>query len=324
MNTELLNDASAIDRAVDWLNRDQVVALPTETVYGLAGKARSPDAVSRIFAAKERPTSHPLIVHLARADQVPHWAIDLPDHWETLAEAFWPGPLTLVLKRHPSVPDAVSAGMDTIALRVPAHPVFRAVLAAVNTGLAAPSANRYKRLSPTTAEQALAGLDGRIAAVLDGGPCAVGIESTILDLTGDTPRVLRAGPITAGTLAETLGRPVEHPDRHDVVAPGNVSAHYRPQTPLRLVPTEALFEGRAEPGTVYMVWSEHAPNRLLDARVPPASIRVMPPDPEGYARELYGTLFQIDRSGANHLRVETPPDGEAWRGILDRLSRAQR
>lgn len=324
MNTQLLTAPDGIECAARLLADDQVVALPTETVYGLAGNARSSVAVGRIFSAKERPTSHPLIVHLADHEQVADWAIELPEGWQQLARLFWPGPLTLVFKRHPSVPSAVSAGLDTIALRVPAHPVFRAVLTVTGMGLAAPSANRYKQLSPTAAVHAHTGLKGRIAAVLDGGPCAVGIESTILDLTTATPRILRAGPISARELSERWGRSVEHPESHDVATPGNVAAHYQPRTPLKLAAIDVHTLAQACHGTVFVVWSEGAAAQLDIAGIPIANRRMMPAEPAGYAQQLYSTLFDIDQTDAAAIWAEPPPQEESWRGINDRLRRAQR
>ncbi|MEM1112456.1 MAG: L-threonylcarbamoyladenylate synthase [Pseudomonadota bacterium] len=323
MKTDILKGEAGIAEAVRLLRDEQVVALPTETVYGLAGDARSPLAVGRIYAAKARPSNRPLIVHVADAERVSDWASEIPDCLAALADAFWPGPLTVVLKRSPAVPDAVSAGLETIALRVPEHPVFRAVLEAVGTGLAAPSANPYQALSPTTAEQALDGLQGRIPAVLEGGPCALGLESTILDLTAETPRVLRAGPITASEIARRIGRPVAHPEAHDAVVPGNVKAHYQPRTPLQLTPVnrESIEQAAAE--TAFMVWSEGARHQLTRSGVAPEFRWVMPERSGDYAQALYNTLFRIDQSAAKAILVEPPPTGEAWRGVLDRLTRSQ-
>ena len=202
--TLLLNGDEAVNQAVQLLQQGECVALPTETVYGLAADAANAQAVDKIFAAKGRPKNHPLIVHIPDVSHLEKWAADIPATAYALAEQFWPGPLTLLLKKAPHVDGVVTGGLDTIALRVPAHPLFLSVLAQLDSGLAAPSANRYKQLSPTIAEQVSKGLQGRIAAVLDGGPCAHGLESTIVDLVSDLPRILRAGPITKQQLDVAL------------------------------------------------------------------------------------------------------------------------
>ena len=200
---QALPDAAEIEHAARLLREGELVALPTETVYGLGADARNPAALAKIFAAKGRPADHPLIVHLADATQLAQWAVDIPPAAQALADAFWPGPLTLILKRHPAVPDLVTGGQDSVGLRVPAHPVALALLRAFGGGIAAPSANPFGRLSPTTAEHVRAAF-GETVTVLDGGPCAVGIESTIVDLTAPTPRVLRPGAIGAEEVQRVL------------------------------------------------------------------------------------------------------------------------
>lgn len=303
-----------------------LVALPTETVYGLAADARNPDAVRGIFAAKGRPTNHPLIVHLPSADQLEAWARDVPAHAHTLARAFWPGPLTLLLHKAPGVSDVVTGGLDTIGLRMPAHPVMQQVLAAFGGAVAAPSANPYQRLSPTTAAQVLAGLDGRIDAVVDGGACTVGLESTIVDLTGAQPRIVRAGPVTRAALEAALGVPVAFPERHDVVVSGNQAVHYRPHTPLFTADAATLRAQLAALPPDARVALAYLDPALIDAAGPlPSGVlhaERMPADKAGYARVLYGTLHALDALGVDAIWLETPPQDEAWRDVHDRLSRA--
>ena len=310
-----------LDEAVRLLRAGRLVAVPTETVYGLAADAANPDAVRGIFAAKQRPENHPLIVHLAGAGQLSRWARDIPDAAWRLAEAFWPGPLTLLLHKADTVPPEVTGGRPSIGLRVPDHPVLLRILETLEGGLAAPSANPYKRLSPTTADQVFEGLGGRIDAVLDGGPCAVGLESTIVDLTGDTPRILRAGPITRRQLSDVLGVEVEFPEQHDAAVPGNVAVHYQPRTPLYVFDTETLRTRLMQLPADAGIALAHTSDGL------PVSAGVLrrlhlPADKSGFARALYDTLHTLDQAGANAIWLERPPTHEDWRDVHDRLSRA--
>ncbi len=312
-----------IREAARLLGAGGLVALPTETVYGLAADARNPEAVRGIFAAKGRPANHPLIVHLTAPAQLADWARAVPDRAWRLAEAFWPGPLTLLLHKAPHVSGVVTGGLDTVGLRMPAHPVMRAVLAAFGGAVAAPSANPYQRLSPTTAAQVLAGLDGRIDAVVDGGACPVGLESTIVDLTGAVPRIVRAGPVTRAALEAALGEPVEFPERHDVAVSGNQAVHYRPHTPLFTADAATLRARLAALAPDARVALVHlSPDLPLPAGVLHAER--MPADKAGYARVLYGTLHALDALGAAEIWLETPPAGEDWRDVHDRLARAAR
>jgi L-threonylcarbamoyladenylate synthase len=328
IQTRMLHADRVEDRAeaVRLLRAGKLVAVPTETVYGLAGDAANPTAVAAIFAAKGRPTNHPLIVHLPSAERMTRWARDIPPAAWRLADAFWPGPLTLLLQKCSAVSSAATGGRDTIGLRVPAHPVLRQILVELDSGLAAPSANPYQRLSPTTAEQAMQGLGGRIDAVLDGGPCSVGLESTIVDLTGAVPRIVRAGPITRAQIETVLGVPVEFPEQHTAAVPGNIAVHYQPRTPLHIVASEAirsriaLLTANARIAIAY-----HSPNLgediALHANEVIAHAR-LPADKAGYARALYTVLHTLDRSGAEAIWIERPPTGEDWRDVHDRLSKA--
>src|SRR6056297_3493256 len=237
---------AAIAAAARLLREGGVVAIPTETVYGLGAAAMNPAAVRRVFAIKGRPASHPLIVHLDSAEALPEWAREIPDAAWVLAEHFWPGPLTLVLPRQPQVPDDVTGGQDSVALRVPAQPVARELIAAAGA-LAAPSANRFGRVSPTTAAHVLAELGDDVDMILDAGPCRVGLESTILSLIGDAPALLRPGGVTVAELEAVLGRPVAPPPQ-DLRAPGRLASHYAPATPLELVAADRLRERLAAQG----------------------------------------------------------------------------
>ena len=289
------------------------VAVPTETVYGLAADASNAAAVNGIFAAKQRPANHPLIVHIASAEQLSDWASDVPLAAHKLAQAFWPGPLTLLLPKAAHVPAEVTGGLPSVGLRVPSHPLLSQLLHAFGGGVAAPSANPYKSLSPTSAEQVLAGLDGRIEAVVDGGPCEWGLESTIVDVCGPTLRILRAGPITQEQIEQVVGQPVDMPQQHTAVVPGNVKAHYQPRTPLRLVDADA----HADNGIGLLAHDA----KWLQAFAAD-STRLLPADAVGYGRELYGALYEMDQRGFDELWLLTPPQQPEWLAIHDRLRRA--
>ncbi|WP_199671185.1 L-threonylcarbamoyladenylate synthase [Salinibius halmophilus] len=324
--TLLLSGDQGIQQAVKLLQQGECVALPSETVYGLAADAMQPSAVNKIFAAKGRPANHPLIVHIPHVSHVARWARHIPAQLDQLSEAFWPGPLTVLVEKKPEVPNEVTGGLDTIALRVPAHPLFLEVLRSIDTGLAAPSANPYKKLSPTIAEQVDYGLHGRIAAILDGGHCDFGLESTIIDLVSDTPRILRAGPISRQQIEAVLGCPVELPEEHVEVVPGNVKAHYQPATPLIVLSTSELLrqlevlEGQS---CELVIWSQTAKDHCLEMSFDAKRIRVLDNDAQGFGRELYLTLHKADQDHMSQIILEAPPTDEAWRAVNDRLSRAQ-
>lgn len=311
--------------AVAALRAGALVGLPTETVYGLAADARNPQAVARIFAAKGRPANHPLIVHLASADQLDDWAREIPDAARLLAGAFWPGPLTLILKRQPDVPDAVTGGQDTVGLRVPAHPVAHALLDAFGDGLAAPSANRFGRISPTTAAHVREELGEAVAVVLDGGECDVGIESTIVDFSRGVPVMLRPGRVTLDQMRHVLGAPVLSPDAADTTAPrasGTLASHYAPATPVRLLDVPALYAAvvaAAQAGQRIGVLSR----TLTDEAPANGSVWLhLPSDPSGYAHRLYRDLRRLDQCGAELLLIEAPPATPEWQAVNDRLKRA--
>lgn len=319
MKTLVLNAQQQTDIALaaQLLQQGKLVAVPTETVYGLAADATNPTAVRAIFTAKGRPADHPLIVHVHSVDAISDWACDIPQTAWVLAKAFWPGPLTLLLKKAPRVNAVVTGGLDTIGLRMPAHPALLTLLQQHQLALAAPSANLYKKLSPTSAQHVMAGLNGRISAVLDGGPCAFGLESTIVDLTGTVPTIVRAGPISTAQLAAVLGRPVAQPQQHNVAVPGNVKAHYQPDTPLLAFSRDELLLHLPQQRQPVVVLSYSG---LTVA--PPHLTVAMPAEPSAYGRMLYQQLFQADKLGVSAIWCELPPAQDSWRAVLDRLNRA--
>jgi L-threonylcarbamoyladenylate synthase len=315
-------------RAVELLRAGELVALPTETVYGLGADAANPAAVAKIFAAKGRPADHPLIVHLAGHDAVDHWAEQVPAvAWE-LMETFWPGPLTLILKKQAWVPDAVTGGQDTVGLRVPGHPVALELLrrfaaaSGEHAGIAAPSANRFGRISPTTAAHVAEELGDRVPLILDGGACAVGIESTIVDCSRAEPVVLRPGHIAPSHLEAVLGRmPAIETAQGAPRVSGSLAAHYAPQTPMRLVASERLLD--------FLNAQRHKGDRcgvIGHSQPPQAGMphlwRMLPADPVGYAHDLYGALRDMDHAGVALIAVEALPEGLGWAAVADRLRRA--
>jgi len=309
----LCSSAADLQRAAEILREGGLVAFPTETVYGLGARADEAGAVAKIFAAKGRPADHPLIVHLPAAEAIDAWARDVPETARRLAERFWPGPLTLILRRAPGVLDAVTGGQDTVGLRVPGNPVARGLLQAAGLGVAAPSANRFGRISPTTAEHVITELEGRVDAVVDGGPCDVGVESTIVDLSGEAPRLLRPGGITAEALEQVLGRAPLPPDAEAPRVPGALASHYAPTTRMVLATDVADAVSDAAPSREVVV---------LGLSSPRDGVRwvAMPDDPVAYARVLYARLREADESSAQTIVVERPP--ETWAAVIDRLQRA--
>ena len=321
-----------IDRALVLLHAGELVAFPTETVYGLGADAANPQAVAKIFAAKGRPADHPLIVHLASAAALDRWARDIPEAARKLAAAFWPGRLTMILKRHHSVLDAVTGGQDSIGLRVPNHPLalrlLRAFAAGNHAGIAAPSANRFGHISPTCAAHVRAELGERVPLVLDGGSCAVGIESTIVDLTSGVPRVLRPGAIGAAEIANVLGTDLQLPAGISASpgvprVSGSLIAHYAPRTPLRLVSATALriallAEEQAKRHCAVLARTVAAPEKISQRVIWQKAAE----DAVGYAHDLYATLRNLDASGCATILVEAPPATEEWLAVADRLQRA--
>lgn len=311
-----------IDRAVALLRAGALVAFPTETVYGLGADASNAAAVARIFAAKGRPADHPLIVHLAGFEQVEHWAREIPAAAVTLARRFWPGPLTLILPRAATVLDVVTGGQDTVGLRIPSHPLAQELLRAFGGGVAGPSANRFGRISPTTAAHVRDELGDRVDLILDGGPCEVGIESTIVDLSSGQPALLRPGRITVTQLEAALGAPLRRPSSASPRVSGSLAAHYAPAKPMDLVATARMDEHlaacrRGGVGGLIAVYAFDAPGTHGELLW-----RAAPPDCDDYAHDLYAVLREFDASSCTRIVVATPPDAPQWSGVQDRLRRA--
>jgi L-threonylcarbamoyladenylate synthase len=303
-----------ITRAAALLRAGELVAFPTETVYGLGANALDPSAVDRIFAAKGRPDTSPLIVHVASIEMARGLASEWSAQAEKLARKFWPGPITLVVRKRPEIPDRVTAGLDTVGLRMPSHPVALDLIRAAGVPVAAPSANRFGELSPTTADHVRSGLGDSVAMVLDGGPSTVGIESTVLSLAGPEAVLLRPGMISQADIESVIG-PLAlagAPTTGSHSSPGLHPRHYSPRTPMLLVD-----EGRVpESGCGALLWIHHL-------SVAAKSVR-MPDHPDTYAAALYATLHALDGEGWDWIAVERPPDEPRWAAVLDRLMRAAR
>lgn len=303
-------------KAIELLQRGEVVAIPTETVYGLAADARNERAIANIYATKQRPANNPLIVHIASASQVAEWASEFPPLAERLAQAFWPGPFTLVLPARAEVSAAVRAGEPTVALRVPAHPLALALLRESGLGLAAPSANKYTQLSPTTAAHVEAGL-GMETPVLDGGACPVGIESTIVSVHGDEWQLLRPGMIGVSAIAAIAGKaPMQQAVAHIPKAPGQHLLHYSPRTPCVLFTSrqEILSDARNTTAAAALLFGPGIAVTGKDL--------VLPDDAALAAEQLYSALHTLDAAQAEIILIESPPADAAWDAVRDRLQRA--
>src|SRR6218665_1404021 len=339
------HDPRAIAAAARALRSGALLGLPTETVYGLAADAGNDAAVAQIFAAKGRPRDHPLIVHVASAEGIPHSARALPAFAQALADAFWPGPLTLILPRRPGVASAAAGGQDSVGLRCPAHPLAPALLRACAAppeggteqghdqggppirGLAAPSANRFGRVSTTTAQHVQDEL-GAALLVLDGGPCALGIESTIVDCTRGLPVLLRPGSITRAQIAAACGiAPLSRAELPalDPRAPGTLAAHYAPRAKVRLMDARALQTSldlwaatATAPAAPMAVYARSA----LRMPAPGPILRRMPDDASATAQQLFAVLRSLDDAGVPLIWIETPPATPDWEGVRDRLQRA--
>lgn len=307
--------------AVEALRAGELVAFPTETVYGLGANANNPEAVRKIFQVKGRPSTHPVIVHIDHPRYLQRWVREMPPEGKKLADAFWPGPLTIVAKRAPAVNDVITGGQDTVAIRVPNHPIAQQLLNAFGGGIAAPSANRYGRVSPTRAEHVREEFEDEVEIILDGGDCKVGLESTIVSCVGDVPYVLRPGSISLSQLRAVCPSIQVGPNPSAPRVPGTTARHYSPATPVNVVPSRRLeqvmneFTSKGEkvavlaqrpPATAnpYMTWVN-------------AGIR-----PDHYSRQLYANLRALDKAGAKIILVEEVPEGEKWDAARDRLRRA--
>ena len=334
MKTEVLSIhtpelfARAVDRAAAAIGQGEAVAVPTETVYGLAANALDPGAVRRIYQIKGRPTRNPLIVHVASWDQARLCVREWPEAAQRLAEAFWPGPLTLVASKSAAVPGEAAGGGVTVGLRWPAHAFMRALILKADAPLAAPSANLANRLSPTTAAHVLDQLEGRVGLAVDGGPCQVGIESTVVDVTVSPCRVLRPGVVDLPSLREVApAEPASEADADSGAvprSPGQMKKHYAPRGELRVLAWESereiaeLVASLQDAGrSVHVLAHERLPREGLGAR-----LCLLPQDPEAYARALYAELYRCDQAAADVILVEAVPDESAWQGVADRLRRA--
>jgi L-threonylcarbamoyladenylate synthase len=324
-------DLKQIEIAVSTLRAGDLVAFPTETVYGLGASAINEHALRRLFKVKGRPENHPVIVHLAHFNQVYAWAREVPESARILAERFWPGPLTMILKRASRVSDLITGGQDTIGLRIPNHPVALALLKAFGEAVAAPSANRFGRVSPTTAQDVRNELGSDVACVLDGGNCQVGIESTIVDLTQGKATILRPGMISENEINSLLGGKSESSETNppSIRVPGSLARHYATQTPIKLKSLNEIHSSViTSPGSL---GSDEQPRSIavLSFADKPKNassslgrwIKISS-EADEYARDLYRSLRELDRSGARVILVEELPQGPDWLAVKDRLSRA--
>ncbi len=319
-NHIVMADESVIVEAALLLKQGRLVALPTETVYGLGADASNPEAVKQIFSAKGRPENHPLIVHIGSVEQIHDWAVNVPDVALQLANLFWPGPLTLIFKKRPEVPMAVTGGQDTIALRIPNNPVALSLLKDFGGGIAAPSANRFKHISPTSAKHVLEELGSAVDLILDGGPCLLGVESTILDLSGEHYRLLRPGHISVSELEAVLKTKLSTGNASSVRTSGMMAVHYAPLTPAYLCASEGF------PETLDKLAKMIKTVGILAYKYQPSSkqehVIDMPEQSAEYAQSLYAALRELDQLKLDIILVEQPPETESWRAINDRLGKA--
>jgi L-threonylcarbamoyladenylate synthase len=321
----------AVMRASELLRSGGVVALPTETVYGLAANALDARAVQQIFDLKGRPAKNPVIVHVAGLEMARRCTAHWPPLADALARAFWPGPLTLVLPRAKDIPDAVTAGGSTVGVRWPSHPFIQAVIRECGFPLAAPSANSSNRLSPTNAEHVQRSLGDKIPLIVDGGQCQVGIESTVLDLAASPPRILRPGMINAESLQAVVSAcglsladsGLSH-GTGPLRSPGNLPRHYSPRAGLLILSWRDCSDlfSKIKNRNLNLEKTHVIAHSVIPAGIEPARVSVIPHDPEAFARAIYAELHRCDEAGAEHIIVETPPDTPPWRAIADRLQRA--
>lgn len=316
----------AVERAAGRLQAGDVVGLPTETVYGLAANALNPDAVKCIYDVKGRPAHNPIIVHVADLDMarrcVRHW----PESAARLARSFWPGPMTMVLPRAAIIPDIVTAGGETVGIRWPGHPLMQEVIRRCGFPLAAPSANRSNEISPTNADHVFKSLGDQLRLIVDGGQCQVGIESTVIDLTGPRPAVLRPGMIHDESLAAALGEPLQNhrTESGALRSPGQLPRHYAPQGQVVILPWENADDVRSHAADRQM---DPAQTTVISHTVLPspdgwAGVSLIPHDAEAYARAIYAELHRCDEEGVRWILIEALPETPEWRGIADRLKRA--
>lgn len=325
LSTKQFDDITAAARI---LCAGGTVAFPTETVYGLGADVTNLDAIQKIYKIKQRPIDHPLIVHISDISHLAYWAQAIPASAWKLAQQFWPGPLTVILRRSRHIPDNVTGGQDTVGLRIPAHPVALALLKALGPGkaLAAPSANRFGRISPTTAAHVREELGCDVDMILEGGACDVGLESTIISFCEQTPQILRPGAIALSELENALNSPIifAHNIKHTIRTSGSLPAHYAPTTPLRMYATAQIWQNAlalAAQGlkTVVITWSDISKSQPSTQFI---QYYAMPADPINYGKLLYAKLRQLDQAAFDYMIIEKPPGDPAWLAITDRLQRA--
>ena len=305
-----------VRRAAEILKRGGLVAFPTETVYGLGADASNAKAVARLYAVKGRPADHPVILHFASQEIAFYFSREIPQAARTLAERFWPGPLTLILKRSAKAADFVTGGQDSVGLRVPAHPVARELLQAFGGGVAAPSANKFGLVSPTTAAHVREDLGGEVDMVLEGGASEIGIESTIVDFSSAVPALLRPGFISKAEIEKILNLKIQDERQSAIRHPGGLERHYAPRTPVRLVATHALDKEISSSKAKLAVLAFSRPDERVDYWLR------MPRDASGYAQRLYAALRELDSAGCEAILIEAPPEAPEWAAVRDRLSRA--
>lgn len=309
-----------IKTAIDLLKAGELVAVPSETVYGLGADASNLDAVNKIFEVKKRPKDHPFIIHIASFQDVPKWAKDVSPQAQKLADAFWPGPLTMVLHRADDVNIVVTGGCDAVALRCPSDPVFSKILKLADIGIAGPSANLHKKISTTTAAHVMKSLGGKIAAVVDGGRSVFGSESTIIDLRGDVPKILRPGPITQKEIEDVLGEVIAGFASHREAIPGNMRQHYQPITPAALMSIDDIRKCINDNPRKWFVVIHYSDFDVeFEAR---CFLIPLSPDKKAYAREMYVALHNADDHNFEQILIEEPPLGPEWEDVRDRLSKA--
>ena len=310
-----------LEQAVTALRDGELVAFPTETVYGLGANAQNPAAVTKIFEAKGRPKTHPVIVHLDTPRFLHRWVSEVPEVATKLAEKFWPGPLTMVMKRGPNVHDIVTGGQDTVAIRVPSHPMAQQLLTAFGGGIAAPSANKYGRLSPTRPEHVRDELGDSVKVVLDGGESQIGLESTIISVDGPSVRLLRPGAVTAGQLRTVVSELLMGPDLESPRVPGSTPSHYAPATALVIVPAgeiDAQAAALSEGGKRIAVLAQRLPLKSHKYVTWVNAGR----RPDQFGHDLYANLRTLDKAGCQKILVQDVPQDERWDAIRDRLTRA--
>ncbi len=315
IKTKILT-ALHIDEAVALLKNGEVVALPTETVYGLAADAKNVEAINKIFISKGRPSEHPLIVHIDTLDRVGEWTENISEDAKKLAKHFWPGPLTMIFTKKNSVSSLITGGLSTVAVRIPNHPIALEIIKKLGNGIVAPSANAHKKTSPTQAEHVLKTLDGKIAAIVDGGTCSIGIESTIIDMSKEVPVILRPGAITQEMIEKVLGIAIESPLKHNEKVSGNMEFHYQPEKPLYIMTRDHIEKLLpTEDALAIMHYSNLHQSKNI-------TYYAMPTEKTLYAQALYATLHTIDSTDVKKIIVEKPPFLSEWSDINDRLIKA--